>query len=74
MRRKLPELDDRLTFIGILLGIFLGGLYALLHIKERGAVRRRDLSDFGAGSRELEMQARLDAAKARAKKRLDEGA
>ncbi len=71
MRLKLPKLDDGACFVGILLGLGAGALYAILHIKQRGAVRRRDLVDFGAGSGELEMQAKLEEAKRRAKARLE---
>ena len=51
MSVKLPELDDSTTFAGILIGMVVGALYALLHIKQTGAVRRKDLTQFGAGSR-----------------------
>ena len=72
MSLKPPKLDDNATFIGILAGFILGALYAFLHIKQRGAVRRKDLTQFGAGSGELEIEASMDEAKRLAKSRLDE--
>ena len=72
MSPKPPELDDGATFVGILLGIVIGALYALLHIKQKGAVRRKDLAQFGAGTAEVEMQASLKEAKQLAKSRLKE--
>ena len=71
MSLKGLELDENATFVGILLGIIIGALYTLLHIKHRGAVRRRDLTQFGAGTAEAEMQASLKEAKQLAKSRLD---
>ena len=71
MKRKRPQLDDSATFVGILLGIVIGSIYALLHIKQKGAVRRKDLTQFGAGSAEVEMQASLEEAKRMANARLD---
>ena len=50
MRLKQPDLDENATFAGILLGLVIGALYALLNIRQRGAVRRRDLTQFGAGT------------------------
>ena len=49
-----------------------GGVYAMLHIKKSGAVRRKDLANFGAGSVELEIEASLNDAKDLAKKRLQD--
>ena len=72
MKRKRPPLDDNAAFVGILLGIVIGALYALLHIKQKGAVRRKDLTQFGAGTAEVEMQANLEEAKRLAKARLNE--
>ncbi len=72
MKLKRPQLDDSATFVGILLGIVLGAIYALLHIKQKGAVRRKDLTQFGAGSAEAEMQASLEEAKRLAKARLND--
>lgn len=71
MSVKLPELDDSATFAGILLGLVIGALYALTHIKHTGAVRRKDLTQFGAGAAEVEMQARLAEAKQLARSRLE---
>lgn len=71
MSLKLPELDDNATFVGILLGIIIGALYTLTRIKHRGAVRRKDLRHFGAGSAEAEMEASLADAKRSARSRLE---
>ena len=72
MSPKLPELDDSATFVGILVGIVIGALFALLHIKQKGSVRRKDLTQFGAGTAEMEMEASLEEAKRLAKSRLNE--
>lgn len=72
MKRNRPQLDDSATFVGILLGIVIGALYALLHIKQKGSVRRKDLTHFGAGTAEVEMEASLEEAKLRAKARLND--
>jgi len=71
MSVKLPELDDSAIFAGILIGIVVGALYALLRIKQPGAVRRKDLTQFGAGAAEVEMQASLAEAKQQARSRLE---
>ena len=67
-----PKLDENATFAGIVLGMILGAIYALLRVTKRGAVRRRDLTRFGAGTAELETKAAIKDAKAQAKARLDE--
>ena len=72
MSPKGSELDDSATFVGILLGIVIGALYALLRIKQKGAVRRKDLTQFGAGTAELEMEASLKDAKQLARSRMKE--
>ena len=72
MSRRRPELDENATFVGILLGIVLGALYALLHIKQKGSVRRKDLTQFGAGTAEVEIEASLKEAKRMARSRLAE--
>ncbi len=69
MKRTRPKLDDGAVFVGILLGILLGAIYAQLRINRRGAVRRRDLLEFGGASGELEMEAALQAAKRKARSR-----
>ena len=71
MKLNRPLLDDSATFVGILLGIVIGALYALLHIKQKGSVRRKDLTQFGAGTAEVEMEASLEEAKRLAKARLN---
>lgn len=72
MKLTRPELDDNVTFAGILLGLVLGAIYALLHIKQRGAVRRKDLTRFGAGTSEMEMEASIQEAKRLARARIDQ--
>ena len=64
------RLDDGMTFFGILLGILVGGVYALLHLKQRGETTRKDLTQFGAGSLELDMDSSLDDAKQQARQRM----
>lgn len=68
-----PKLNDNATFAGIVLGMILGAIYASLHITKRGAVRRRDLTQFGAGSAEIETEAAINDAKRQARARLEEG-
>lgn len=72
MSPKRLELDENAAFAGILLGMLIGALYALLHIKQKGSVRRKDLTQFGAGSAELEIEASLNEAKELARARLNE--
>lgn len=67
-----PKLDENATFAGIVLGMFLGAIYATLRVTKRGAVRRRDLTQFGAGTAELETNAAINDAKEQAKARLDD--
>lgn len=69
MSRRRLELDDHTTFIGILLGLVAGALCTGMRISKCGAVRRRDLAQFGAGSIELEIDASISEAKRRAKER-----
>ncbi len=71
MMPKRIDLDENAAFAGILLGVLLGAVYALLHIKVKGADRRRDLTGFGAATGEAEMQASLAEAKASAKERME---
>ena len=72
MHMKRTELDENATFVGLLLGLMLGAVYALLRIKRSGRQRRRDLASFGAASGEVEMAASLEEAKTAAKARIDE--
>lgn len=72
MSRKERTLDQGAVFVGILLGLAVGGGYAMLHIKKSGAVRRKDLANFGAGSVELEIETSLNDAKDLARKRLQD--
>ena len=69
MSRKEPILDAGAVLAGLMLGLVIGAGYALLRIRKSGAVRRRDLVGFGAGSLELEIEASLDEAKELARQR-----
>ena len=69
---RAPKLNENATCAGIVLGMVFGALYALLHITKRGAVRRRDLTQFGAASAELEAEATIDEARQQARARLKE--
>lgn len=62
--------DQSATCLAILLGMVLGALYAITHIGKRGAVRRKDLAQMGGGSLELEIEASLEAAKSKARQRM----
>lgn len=72
MSRKERTLDAGAVLAGLMLGLVIGAGYALLHISKSGAVRRRDLAGFGAGSLELEIEASLDEAKELARQRRQE--
>ena len=72
MSRRRLDLDDGATFAGIVLGMMIGALYALFHIKRKGSVTRKDLTQFGAGTAEIEMEASLRDAKQLAKARMDQ--
>ncbi len=72
MKLKRFELDENATFVGLLLGILLGAGYALLHIKQRGVIRRKDLTQFGAGTGELEIEASITEAKRMARARREQ--
>ena len=63
-------LDQNMTCLAILFGMILGALYAITHISKSGAVRRKDVTEIGGGSLELEIEASLSDAKAKAKQRL----
>ena len=72
MSHKKPTLDQGAVLVGMALGMAVGAGYALLHIKKSSTVRRRDLTNFGAGSVELEIEASLNDAKDQARKRLQD--
>ncbi len=74
MKRTRPKLDNGAAGLGMLIGMLLGGVYSQLRIKRRGSLRRRDLLHFGAATRELEMEASLEAAKRQARDRLEPSA
>lgn len=69
---RLPRLNENAAGVGIVLGMILGAIYTLLHISKRGAVRRRDLTQFGAATAELETKAAISDAKQQAKARLED--
>ncbi len=68
---RLPKLNENAAVAGIALGMILGAIYTLLHISKRGAVRRRDLTQFGAATAELETEAAISKAKQQANARLE---
>ncbi|MCY4070892.1 MAG: hypothetical protein OXG60_06305 [Chloroflexi bacterium] len=68
--RNNATLDQNATCLAILLGMILGALYAITHIGKSGAVRRKDVAQIGGGSLELEIEASLHDAKAKARGRL----
>lgn len=70
MANKSKRLDDNTTFLGILIGFLLGAIYTLLHIRHRGEVNRKNLTQFGAGSLEIDINSSLDSAKQEAQQRL----
>ena len=70
MARKRKGLDQNTTFVGIILGMLLGMLYAITRISKSGALRRRDLVELGGASLELEMETSISDAKAAAMQRL----
>ncbi len=70
--RNRSALDQNATCLAILLGMILGALYAITHISKSGAVRRKDVAQIGGGSLELEIEASLHDAKAKAKQRLND--
>ena len=66
------QFDNGATIFGIVIGMILGGLYAILHIKNRGETTRKNLTQFGAGSLEIGIASSLDDAKRQARQRLNE--
>ena len=66
------KLDNTATTIGILIGLIVGAIYAILRIKNRGVTTRRNLSEFGAGSLEIGIDSSLKDAKHQAHQRLNE--
>ena len=66
------RLDQGTTFFGIIIGLMMGALYAILHIKNRGETTRKNLTQFGAGSLEIDIDSSLDDAKRQAHQRLNE--
>ena len=65
-------LDGKAALFGALLGAIGGGLFALSRLSKRGAVRRRDLTSFGAGSIDVEIDASMQQAKAAAARRIND--
>lgn len=72
MRSSGAAHDKQATCLAILLGMILGGLYALTHTSKRGAVRRKDVAQIGGASLELEIEASLRGAKAKARQRMND--
>jgi gas vesicle protein len=66
------KLDNRATVAGILMGLMVGAIYAILHIQNRGETTRKNLTQFGAGSLEASIDSSLDDAKRQAHQRLNE--
>lgn len=66
------KLDNSATVLGILIGLMAGAMYAILHIKNRGETTRKNLTQFGAGSLELNIDTSLDDAKRQANQRLND--
>ena len=64
--------DQGATLLGIVMGMMVGALYAILHIKNRGETTRKNLTQFGAGSLEIGIDSTLDDAKRQARQRLDD--
>lgn len=62
--------DEGTTFIGILFGLVLGAVYALFHIQRNGKTTRKNLTQFGAGTLDVEIDSSLDDAKQQAHQRL----
>ena len=71
MKPKRPRLNEGALRAGFVIGLLLGGVYAQLRSQRSGALRRRDLLGFGAGRREIEMEASLEDARRQARERLD---
>lgn len=67
-----PKLNENATFAGIVLGMIFGAVFTLLRITKRGVVRRKDLTQFGAASAEIETKAAIKEAKEQAKARLED--
>jgi len=64
-------MNDRACFLGIVLGLGIGAIYAQMRVTQRGALRRKDIRQFGAASAEQEAQSSIRAAQQRARARQD---
>lgn len=62
---------DSSMILGVLIGMFVGAVYAILHISADGRTFRKNLTHFGAGTMENDIDASIDDAKQRARQRLD---
>ena len=60
------------TVFGILLGVLIGALYAITHLDKSGSQRRKDLTTFGGGAIEREIDASISQAKDVARQRLED--
>jgi len=57
------SLDDGMTFVGIVIGLIVGAIAMLLQLKNRGAITRKNLTQFGAGTIEEDISESLSEAK-----------
>ena len=64
--------DGSVTLIGVLIGLLVGAIYAMLHIKNRGETTRKNLTQFGAASVEMGIDSSLHDAKKQARQRVDD--
>lgn len=69
-RNNMQErIDDAMAFVGIIIGICVGAIYALFRTKNRGDINRKNVTQFGAGTLEQDIQSSIDQAKAMARDR-----
>ena len=62
--------NDSSTITGILVGLLLGAIYALFHIPNDGKTFRKNLTQFGAGTIENDIDVSIGDAKQQAHRRL----
>ena len=61
--RQSSMLDDGMTFIGIIFGLIVGAVAMLFQLKNRGAITRKNITQFGAGTIEEDISESLSEAK-----------